>query len=452
MAASLSGGHHVRVLINRNFARLWLGNAVSGLGDQVFDTTVILWVAVVLLGDSDFAPGAVAGLLIAVAAATIVVGPIAGVFVDRWDKRRTMMTTDAIRAALVTVLAIYAFMPEGTLSRTTTLVLVYVVIFLAASTAQFFNPARFTLISDIISDDADRAKATGQLQATGAAASIIGPPLAAPLLFTVGYQWALVANAVSFLVSFAAIAAIKTPRVERAAVAAGGGFLREFGAGLRFAVRNRLITTIMITIVVVTLGAGAANTLDVFFVSENLGADREFYGLLGGALGVGTIAGALLAGAVAARLGAARTFYQGLIVAGVFFVAYSQSTTLWLGIAFIALAGVFLGLLNAALSPLIMRAVPRELLGRVTSVVNPLAQVAQMVGSAASGWLAATVLLDMHVTVGPASFGRLDTILGVAGLLVLAGGIYAAVLLRGFDRATAEETSTHNPTPEPASA
>src|SRR5205814_1292198 len=112
MASPAAAGHHRTVLlINRNYARLWYGQAVSLIGDYVFDTTLVLWVGTVLLRGNRYAPAAVAGVLLAVAAATMLVSPLAGVFVDRWDNRRTMLVADVVRAGLVGLLAAVAFLP-----------------------------------------------------------------------------------------------------------------------------------------------------------------------------------------------------------------------------------------------------------------------------------------------------------------------------------------------------
>src|SRR5436309_532993 len=101
------------LLVNRNYARLWVGQAVSLVGDFVFDTTLVLWVGVVLLRGLPYAPAAVAGLLVGVAVATLLVGPLAGVFVDRWDRRRTMLGADLVRAGLIGALTLLAFLPAA---------------------------------------------------------------------------------------------------------------------------------------------------------------------------------------------------------------------------------------------------------------------------------------------------------------------------------------------------
>src|SRR5262245_34998811 len=87
---------------NRNYRRLWLGQAVSLLGDEVLDTAIMLWLGLTAAGDHGWGPFAAAGVLVARTLPVLAVGPIGGVCADRWDRRRTMLTMDAIRGVLVT--------------------------------------------------------------------------------------------------------------------------------------------------------------------------------------------------------------------------------------------------------------------------------------------------------------------------------------------------------------
>lgn len=94
-----------RFLVNRDFARLWSGQALSTVGDFVFDTTLTLWIATELFAHSRWAPTAVSGLMLCALVAIVVVGPVAGVFVDRWAHRRIMLSSEAIRGVLVAIVA-----------------------------------------------------------------------------------------------------------------------------------------------------------------------------------------------------------------------------------------------------------------------------------------------------------------------------------------------------------
>ncbi|MGH2487726.1 MAG: hypothetical protein ACRDHE_17130, partial [Ktedonobacterales bacterium] len=90
MRQRFSAGHRGHALINKNFALLWTGQTISAFGDTLFDTTVVLWIALVLARGQTWAPLAVSGGLLATLVPKILVGPMAGVFVDRWDKQRTL--------------------------------------------------------------------------------------------------------------------------------------------------------------------------------------------------------------------------------------------------------------------------------------------------------------------------------------------------------------------------
>src|SRR5215469_13340182 len=82
------------LLINRNFGLLWCGQVISITGDFVFDTTLVLWITTFIARNQSWGPLAVSRLLMMTSIPTFVVGPLAGVFVDRWDKRQTMMRMD----------------------------------------------------------------------------------------------------------------------------------------------------------------------------------------------------------------------------------------------------------------------------------------------------------------------------------------------------------------------
>ena len=192
-----------RTLVNRNYARLWYGQAVSAVGDTVFGTTLVLWVSQVLAGGRSWAPAAVSGILVAACAAFALVGPVAGVFVDRWNRKSTMMRTEVIRAAMVAGLIGLSFVPLRDLPVGLWLAAVYLVVFVLNAAGQFFSLARFATTGDVVHGEEDRARAVGLAEVTTSAAGIIGPPIAAPLLFTVGLRWALAANAL-----FAALLAL----------------------------------------------------------------------------------------------------------------------------------------------------------------------------------------------------------------------------------------------------
>jgi MFS family permease len=417
-------------LINPVYARLWSGQVVSSLGDTVFTTTLILWVATVLAKGKPWAPAAVSAVLVATGAAVLLVGPVAGVFVDRWDNRRIMLRTDLARSAIAGLLAVISFVPARDLPAWAWLSMICAVVFALNAGGQFFGPARFTAIRDVVAGEADRTRAAGISQATVGIVAIVGPPLAAPLLFTFGLQWALMFNAMSYMVSFIAIRSVKFGRPPQHTPARQRSSLRaEFMAGLRFYRGSRFLVALLVLAVIGQFGVGVMEVLNVFFVTTNLHVSAHLYGYLGTAFGVGAIVGAVFAGRVAGWIGARATTWAGLIVSGALIVAYSRQTVFPAGVAVLFLAAVPVAMLNAAMAPLLMAAAPREFMGRVLAVFNPVTQLAALLSTVLAGWLASTALRTFNGSLAGLRFGPIDTILAACGLVVVVAGVYARIAL-----------------------
>lgn len=424
-----------KVLISREYAKLWLAGAISQIGDYVFDVTVVLWVAVILARGKPWAPAAVSGVIAAVLVVTVVVGPFAGVFADRWDQRRTMMACDAARTVLIGGLAALPLLPAGTLPVSGQLACIYAVVVVSTAISRFFTPARFAIIAAIV-EPAKRAKAASIGQATAAMAGMIGPPLAAPLLFGSGVVWALVIDAASFGLSFLAIAAVRAPAAPvRRRAQAGSGVWTELRTGAGLVIGSRVLLAIVVSSMVANFGAYLLNTLNVFFLTHNLHARASLFGLLDPAFGIGAVLGAVLAGALGQRLGLSRIFWTGLLGTGLMIVAYSRSSAFVAGLALILILAVPLSALNTVVAPIIMRSVPQEALGRVYALIQPAVQVMSVVAVAIAGWLSSSVLNGLHADVLGVHLGTYDAIFGLAGLLIALCGVYAMVALRGADQA-----------------
>ncbi|MEU6232625.1 MFS transporter [Kitasatospora sp. NPDC047058] len=440
-------------LINREYTRLWFGQAVSSVGDAVFGTTLVLWVATVLAKGKPWGPQAVSGVVLATSAAVLFVGPLAGVFVDRWDKRATMLGTEVIRGGLVAALTAVSFLPAGDLPAGVWLGLIYLTVLVLNAAGQFFTPARFAVVAEFVSDDADRARAAGIAQATGQTAWIVGPPLAAPLLFTVGLQWALLFNALSYLVSYVAIRSVDIPPAPAAGPDRSGAerasLAKEFTAGLRFFVRSRFLVALLLLTVVGQLGVGALSTLNVFFATGNLHASAHLYGYLGMVTGIGGIAGALAAGRVVGWIGARRTTWIGLMVSGALLVLYSRQTVFPAAVGVLFVFILPITMLNTAMAPLLLAATPQEFRGRVLAVFYPVTRLAAMLTAVLAGWLAGSGLRDFSGSAAGIRFGPIDTIFAASGVVVVLAGVCARFALPGPDAAPAAGPGPARPDAEP---
>ena len=421
-------------LVNRDYAKLWYGQAVSAVGDTVFGTTLVLWVSQVLVRGSAWAPVAVSGILIAAGAAVGLVGPVAGVFVDRWNRKSTMMRTEAIRAVMVAGLTGLSFAPVRDLPTGMWLAAVYLVVFVLTAAGQFFNPARFATTGDVVHGEEDRIRAAGLAEATTSAAGIIGPPIAALLLVTVGFQWALAANAASYVVSYLAIRFLRLapgPRSPAPAEAGSTGLYAEFSAGLRLFARNRFLMTLLTVTVICQCGTGAISALNVFFVTRDLHASSGLFGIAETAMGVGFIIGALAAGRMVRWIGARALTWSGLLATGVLAAGYGLQRSFPAGLVMLAIYAMPIAMLNTAVAPLLLDAAPREYLGRVMAVFMPVNQLASMLSVIVSGSLTSTVLRSFRASFAGITLNSVSLIFIVAGGLIFASGVRAFAALPG---------------------
>jgi MFS family permease len=426
-------------LINRDFKFLWAGQAISNLGDIVFDTTVALWIFTRLAANEQWAPLAVSGVLVAAAIPDLLIGPFAGVLVDRANKRSLLIRMDAIRAALITLLALLT----GTLSVSWLPVPppawqlggLYAAVFLAGVCAQFFGPARMAMIGHVV-PEARRAQAAGLSQTTSSIAIIVGPVVAVPIFFAVGAGAALLANAGSFCISMILIAAT-SPNAARAHEHEPGvsSFLTELGEGLRFFAGDRVLVTLLISVMLVMLGAGCINALDIFFLRQNLHASTQLFGLLNGVAGLGLLVGAVACSLFAARIGIARLFWIGLVSLGLLVLVYARLTSFAPAVAIIFLIGIPNAAVNVVIGPLLLRVTPQHLVGRVAAVINPAITFAALISTACAGLLVSTVLKGFHAVVLGMHWGPIDLVFSWTGIAVIAAGLVARANLRDLQGA-----------------
>ncbi len=423
-----------RTLVNRNYAKLWYGQAVSAIGDTVFGTTLVLWVSQVLARGLSWAPAAVSGILVAAGAAVAMVGPVAGVFVDRWNRKSTMMRTEVIRAAMVAGLMGLSFVPVRDLPIGLWLAAVYLVVFVLNAVGQFFSPARFATIGDVVHGEEDRARAVGLAEATTSAAGIVGPSIAALLLLTFGVQWALAANAASYIVSYVAIRFLRLAPEPHPPSPAGAGrasLHADFSFGLRIFARNRFLVTLLTVTMICQCGTGAINALNVFFVTRDLHASSRLFGIAETAVGVGFIVGALAAGRMVRWIGARALTWSGLLAAGVLAASYALQRSFPAGLVILAIYAMPIAMLNTAVAPLLLDAAPREYLGRVMAVFTPVNQLASMTAVVISGWLSSTVLRSFRASFAGVTLNSVSLIFIVAGGLIFVSGIRAFAALPG---------------------
>ncbi len=277
-------------LRRRDFGLLWLAGLISMIGDWVL--IAVLPYHLYAVTGSALAAG---GLLIAYTLPGLLLGSIAGVFVDRWDRRRTMVAVNLLRAPLMLVM-----LAGGTAE---TVWLVYLVAAVESALGQLFGPAENALLPSLVSED--RLVTANSLNVmNNNLARLAGPSLGAAMYSSFGLPGVIYMDGASYLLSALFIALIGYRAVHGPAGAAveGGtlrarllGVWREWLAGLRLVRREQVILGLFIVLGVATLADGFNSPLLAPFVKDILrGGAREFAWLLTAQALSGLAAGILM--------------------------------------------------------------------------------------------------------------------------------------------------------------
>jgi len=321
------------VLRQRDFGLLWAAGLISTTGDWLLFVALPFYVY--QRSGSTLATGA---MFIAQMTPPLLLGSVAGVFVDRWDRRRIMIVADLARAVLL--LALLTVHGHADLPR------IYVVAFLLAALGQLFGPVKGALIPRLV--EGPHLVQANALNALGDnIPRLVGPAVGGLLFGMFGLPAAVLADSVSFLVSGLLIASIRVPPIMPVGAASvpqvGATWIavwREWRAGLRLVGADRTLRTLLSMEGLAIVGQGILDVLLVPFVKRALHGDAQVFGWL---LTVQAIGG-LLGGLVIAQRGAAvaptRLFGLSLGLTGIILVTVANVSLLPLVFALVALAGL----------------------------------------------------------------------------------------------------------------
>jgi DHA3 family macrolide efflux protein-like MFS transporter len=437
-----------RLFRNRNFVALWIGQTISFIGDYFYFLAIPIMVE--RLTGSALAVGL---SVIANALPMLLLGPVAGVFVDRWDRKRTMIAADLLRGVLVLACL---------LVRTSDQVWIYYVVgFLMSCVSRFFFPAQNAVLPLVVRDRNDLLAANGLMQIVQTAGLLIGPALAGFSIGLWGEQVAFVVDSATFFVSAAVVMTMTVPRTTAGRDPGGGvsSVLSEMREGVVYLFTNRTMVGVLICLSVVMLGIGAMNVIWVPFMRRTFGLGPEGLGAVDTAQGIGMAIGGIALGFLAARVRKKRLagwsiiFIGGLIalmglaprmslvdlIPGLGVDAELADMTVGQRLLHMPLLLLFYSLLlgvalvpaQSSLMTMMQLAVPDLKRGRVGSAMNAITTAASLLSMALAAALGEVVALRwIYVT---------------AGLLVSAGGLVGLLVLQEPAAPAQEAVSEETP-------
>jgi MFS family permease len=377
------------LLRQRSFSLLWFGGLISIAGDWVMYAALPYFVYT-RTGSTI----ATAGMTAAELAPMVLLGSVAGVFVDRWDRKRVIVFTNLAQAAAVSLLLLVA--------HTGSLWLVYVAATLGATFAAFSVPAEGALLPTLVGDD-DLLAANALNVLNNRIGRLAGLPLGAALLGLLGLQGVVVVDCASFLVAAGLVGLIVVPRKQReddgsragakttSASAAWLAFWGEWVAGLRIVRHDRIIAMVFVVLGLMTFGGTMLDPLTVAWVRDQLGRGAEVYALLMMVHAVTGIAGSLVVGAVGKRFTPRVLMGWSGVTAGVVNLIKFNVPLLPVAIAGSATAGVTNVISSVGVETLVQRSVPDRFRGRVYGALEATGGLLSLLGAAAGGVLAEVV-------------------------------------------------------------
>jgi MFS family permease len=371
------------LLHNRSFVALWAGQAISSIGDYFTLLAVPIFVnrltgSVMLVGFS----------FLSVALPALVLGPVAGVFVDRFDRRKVMIVSDVLRGLLT--LALLTVRDAGQVW------VVYLVGFLVSCAAQFFMPARGAALPLIVRDPDDWLAANAAMRIIQTVGMLAGPALAGISIGLWGEQVAFIADGASFLLSALAVTLVAVPRAAPgtdahgpASFSGGAGAATSILAvwadlreGMATLAGSRATLGILVCMTMASLGFSTVNMIWIPYLQRDFGVGAAGLGIADAALGVGMLASGLATGAIARRASKKALSAGGVAFEGLLYLSIPLLPSFPWIIAWQFIGGLALTPMQSALDTIMQMAVPDAKRGRVGASLNASYSAAGMLSMA----------------------------------------------------------------------
>ena len=407
------------VLRKRNYGLLWVAQLISMIGDWAIFAALPFYVYD--LTGSVMATGVMFMIQVV---PPLIFGSFAGVFVDRWDRRWTMIGSSLFRGAILVILL-------GVRSADM-IWLVYLVGFLESTASQFFGPANNALLPTLVEEDQlITANSLDSLGENGA--RVIGPALGGVLLASIGLQGVIIFDIGSYLLAAILMYFIRVPKEEAAVAPADDGsassalsaFWIEFASGLKLVARKPALSRIFLVFGIAAVGDSILTVLLVPFFQDVVGVGSTEFGIVLTVRGVAGILGGIVIGAIGSKFKPEHLISFGLIGTGVALVAMIIWPVYGISLLIMILISVPLMAWLISGQTWLQTHAPGEYRGRVFGAYGTLSALLMLVGMAfASG---------LGDTLGISNTGYFG------GVIYILSGVLAFILLRGISPRAKDE-------------
>ena len=364
--------------LGRSFRWLLASSVISNVGDGI-----ALAAGPLLVASQTRDPLLVSMALLAQQLPNLLFGLPAGAIADRFDRRRIVAAVNLIRAAVLVVLA--ATILGGAVS----IAIVLAVLFVLGTAEIFADVSSSSLVPRVVPRahlGIANARLTGSFLLTN---QLLAPPIGA-FLFSVGMALPFAANAACFALGAVLVSRVVTDVAEVVAERARerGSLRAEMADGVRWLIAHPPMRTLALTIIAFNVTYGAAWSVLVLYASERLGMDAVGFGLLTTAIAVGGIIGTTAYGGLERRFSLADIMRVGLLIETFTHLTLAITTSPAVALVTMVVFGAHAFVWGTTSTVVRQRAVPDELLGRVTGVYTIAVIGGMVVGTPIGGLLA----------------------------------------------------------------
>jgi DHA3 family macrolide efflux protein-like MFS transporter len=355
------------------FRKLWLAQMVSIFGDFLALYAVLSAMSFRMHASARAITLVTVFFLLPMA----LVGPLAGVFVDRWNPKRTLVTSDLARAVLALGLVI-AGAPWH----------IYMVFFALSTFSSFFLPARSVVLPQIVPLEG-LMSANAVLQQTVQMLQIASPAIAGALAGWAGPNVCYYLDSASFVFSGLMIAGMSIPARPAHANRHVDSVLKDLFSGTRFILGHPVISFVILSIAAGTFAMSAFGSLTAVFVRDVLHSNSYLFGTLGSLIGVGMLSGGFAVTPLARRIQQkAHLVTAGILLCGISIGAIARFPNDLVALIGCLGIGVGASLMVIAATALMQGQVPHEMRGRVSSSMMSLISISQGIALLFAGDLA----------------------------------------------------------------
>lgn len=398
------GRSYSAVVRSPSYFPLWLSQLVSSFGDTLHYIALV-----VLVYDLTGRGVAVAVLVAAEVIPVLLLGPIAGVVIDRFSRKTVLIGADLARAAL----ALSLVWPQGAEHS-------YLVAAGIAAGNTFFNPTVQAVIPSLTTED-QRLAANSVSWSTGRLVQIVASAIAGGLIALIGIDAAFVLNAATFAISALLIVRLTIPahagHLDQETTRGLDRYLTDARTGLRYALRDRLVSRLLIVQGLASLAVGATGAMLVVLSERHLGLPPAGFAWLIGAIGVGALLGPLIPNALARDYRDARWLFVPYIIRGIGDVLIAIFTPLPIALLIMFVYGLNTSTGMVVFSSTVQGAVPDTMRGRVFTLLDVTWNAMRLLSLAGGAIMVDVVGIRPLFWTG----GAFLTLAGVLGLALLGG-------------------------------